>query len=258
MDTMIVPLAILKDNYVWIIINKTQKCAIIIDPGEAKPIKDFLHRYQLTLRGILITHHHWDHTNGLADLINDYAVPVFGFIGSNIVYITDRVSENDIFKINDFFPPFQVIEIPGHTLDHIAYYSLDALFCGDTLFAGGCGRLFEGTAQQLYSSLLKLRALPDNTKIYCAHEYTLSNLKFASIAEPNNQKIMERIQSIKGLREKNIPSLPSILSEEKSTNPFLRCHTAEIIKAVSQYIGHPLHHPVEVFSGLRQWKNEVG
>ena len=148
-----------------------------------------------------------------------------------------------------------MIAIPGHTLDHIAYYADNSLFCGDTLFAGGCGRLFEGTAKQLYTSLQKIAALPDTTKLYCAHEYTLNNLRFAQRVEPGNQNILNRIHQVQILREQGLPSVPSLLIEEKQTNPFLRCALPEITQQAEHYINQRLQNPLEVFTALRTWKN---
>ena len=158
-----------------------------------------------------------------------------------------------VFKELDL--DFTVIEIPGHTLDHVAYYNQDLLFCGDTLFSGGCGRLFEGTAQQMYNSLSRLATLPDDTKVYCAHEYTQANLEFALYIEPENPELIKRYAEIKQLRQKDQNSLPSTIAIEKATNPFLRCNISTIIKAASEHCGEELHDPVQVFKVIREWKN---
>jgi hydroxyacylglutathione hydrolase len=248
-------IAALTDNYIWAITNTRHQTALMVDPGEAQPVIAYLEHHQLKLKGILITHHHWDHVNGVADLIKYCPVPVYGSIQSQFSALTTRVDEGDKGFIHDYFPNFQVLAIPGHTLDHIAYYADNLLFCGDTLFAGGCGRLFEGTAEQLHTSLQKMAALPDTTKVYCAHEYTLNNLRFAHHVEPSNQTIVDRIQQIQILRDKGHPSVPSLLIEEKQTNPFLRCETPEITQHAEQFMKKRLLNSQEVFAALRLWKN---
>src|SRR5579863_6235973 len=214
-DIRIIPIPILKDNYVWTILDTQQNTALIVDPGDAIPVQYFLQQQNITLQGILITHHHWDHTNGIVALKKMYDMPVYGPTKEKIAGLTTLVNEHDTINIAAF-PHFQIIAIPGHTLGHVAYYANEILFCGDTLFAAGCGRLFEGTAAQMYDSLQKIAALPDTTKIYCAHEYTLNNLRFAELVEPGNKKINERIKQVTEIRDKNLPSLPSLLSEEKA------------------------------------------
>ena len=252
--TSIHPIPALKDNYIWAIIDDRQQSAFIVDPGEAEPVEAFLHQHQLNLAGILITHHHWDHTNGISALKNN-SIPVFGPAKENIPSVTNKLHENDEVKLDHVPFTLRVIEIPGHTLGHIAYYAPGILFCGDTLFAAGCGRVFEGTMEQMYASLQKIAALPDDTKIYCAHEYTLNNLRFAKLVEPNNPRIDERIKQVELMREKNLPSLPSTLKEEKETNPFLRCESTEIIKNVTEKYNLQAAHSIDIFTALREWKN---
>lgn len=248
------PIPALKDNYIWIIVNNEEKTALVVDPGEAAPVIHYLNQQQLNLCGILITHHHWDHTNGLKDLLKNYDPPVFASIKSQVAGVTNFIRDKDIVRI-DTFPEYQVMEIPGHTLDHIAYYSTNTLFCGDTLFSAGCGRIFEGTAEQMYFSLQKIVALPSETKIYCGHEYTLNNLNFAKTVEPNNQQILKRIQAVENLFKNNLPSLPTILYDELEINPFFRCHSLEVIKAVQHRVGRRLECAAAVFSELRKWKD---
>ncbi|MEI6095333.1 MAG: hydroxyacylglutathione hydrolase [Gammaproteobacteria bacterium] len=254
-DINMAAIAALTDNYIWAINNPKHQCALMVDPGDAKPVIAYLEQHQLKLKGILITHHHWDHVNGVADLIQYCPVPVYGPKQSQFSELTQRLDEGEHGFIHDYFPNFQVLSIPGHTLDHIAYYADNSLFCGDTLFAGGCGRLFEGTPEQLYTSLQKIAALPDTTKLYCAHEYTLNNLRFAQRVEPSNQNILNRIHQVQILREQGLPSVPSLLIEEKQTNPFLRCALPEIAQQAEHYMNQPLLNPVEVFTALRTWKN---
>ncbi len=251
----IIPIPILSDNYVWTLLDTNQPTAVIVDPGEAKPVIHFLKQHELTLCGILITHHHWDHTGGIAELKNQYDIPIYGPANETIDGLSVPLQPDQIIQLKSFPLTLQVIGIPGHTLGHVAYYSPGILFCGDTLFAAGCGRVFEGTAAQMYASLQKIAALPDNTKIYCAHEYTLNNLRFAEQVEPENKKIKERLVRVSDLRKKNLPSLPSLLKEEKETNPFLRCDSPELIANVEKHAGETLSTPVEVFTELRTWKD---
>ncbi len=255
MTTSILPIPIFKDNYVWAIINTDTKTAFIVDPGEAPAVIEFLTQQQLTLGGILITHHHWDHCNGVLELKQHYSVPVYGSYKEKIEGVTKLVQGGDHIPLEESLT-FEVIEIPGHTLGHIAYYARNRVFCGDTLFAAGCGRLFEGTAEQLYHSLQTLAALPEETQVYCGHEYTQNNLRFAKTVEPGNRAIDERIERVNALRAKQLPSLPSLIREEKQTNPFLRCSSPEVIAHVEHYAGKRLSKPVEVFAQLRKWKDE--
>ncbi|SRR3989339_224942 len=239
----IIPIPAFKDNYIWILLSGDK--AIVVDPGDAAPVITYLKKHSLTLAAILVTHHHHDHSGGVAELIAYQNAPV---------YSAQNVDENTFININHF-PEFRVLKIPGHTLDHVAYYSADAVFCGDTLFSAGCGRVFEGTMEQMYSSLLKLKSLPNSTKMYCGHEYTLANLKFAKAVEPENSAIKNKMATVEKLRAENTASLPSLLSEELQINPFLRCDILELITAAEKHAGKKLTDPVEVFAVLREWKN---
>jgi hydroxyacylglutathione hydrolase len=248
---------ILKDNYVWTIMDADNTSAIVVDPGEAEPVMHYLQQHQLNLAAILITHHHHDHCGGVKALLEYYQVPVYGKNISSDTGVTHAVFENFplAIELGTQTIQFTLMEIPGHTLDHISYYSENNLFCGDTLFSAGCGRLFEGTPEQMYSSLMKITALPDDTNIYCAHEYTLSNLLFAQAVEPNNLKIKQHIAKVQELMANNISSIPSTLNQEKAINPFLRCTVTNVIAAAEQYANKKLTNEVEVFASLRQWKN---
>ena len=254
--TSIYPIRALETNYIWAIVNQQRKTALIVDPGEAQPVLRFLHQHALILKAILVTHHHWDHVNGISALIETYPVPVFGGVLSTYNQITHQIPNDTFLNVNNDFPSYQVISTPGHTLDHIAYYGHGAIFCGDTLFSGGCGRLFEGTAEQLYTSILKIAQLPDNTALYCAHEYTLQNLNFAHIVDPKNRNILQRIDDVQKQADLRLPSLPSTLSIEKKTNPFLRCNSAEVIRQAELRCGHALNSAVSVFAELRKWKDD--
>lgn len=217
-------LPILHDNYVWILIEGT--AAIVVDPGEAAPVQAFLDQEQLHLKAIWLTHHHQDHSAGVGALSKKYHIPVYASPASPVSFVTHAVSEPDKITVAPF-PSFSVLNIPGHTLDHIAYYHAPYLFCGDTLFAAGCGRIMEGTADQLYASLRKLASLPDNTEVYCTHEYTLANLQFALTVEPNNPDMQQRLEDCRARRAHQQSTLPSTLALELNTNPFLRCTASE-------------------------------
>jgi hydroxyacylglutathione hydrolase len=250
----ILPILAFKDNYIWCLINEQTKHCIIVDPGEAKPVLTQLKQLNLTLDAILITHHHWDHTNGIRSILKYHPVPVFGPAKEKIAGVTKPVDEGDKVEL-PHWPTFEVLAIPGHTLGHIAYIGNHFLFCGDTLFAAGCGRLFEGTAEQMLNSLNKLSRLPDETKVFCGHEYTLANLHFAQAVEPNNPQIKKRLEKTRELRQKNLASVPSLLAEERLSNPFLRCDHPQIKMRIEKRTGRKLEEPVEIFTYLRQWKN---
>jgi hydroxyacylglutathione hydrolase len=251
----ITPVRAFKDNYIWLLNPIGTPSVWVVDPGDAQPVLDFLQHSHLTLAGILITHHHADHSGGISELIHAAGqVPVWGSVNSPVPTLTHRVKQGD--HIISGALNLSVIEIPGHTLDHIAYYGHDALFCGDTLFSAGCGRVFEGTDEQMYASLNKLAQLPDQTQLFCGHEYTLANLHFAHHIEPQNQHVIAKIKQVKELMARGEPTLPSRLSEEKQINPFLRCHERAMMKSIEQQKGVALSQPVNVFSYLRDYKNQ--
>jgi hydroxyacylglutathione hydrolase len=250
----VIAIPALKDNYIWLLMQENSIKAWVVDPGDAAPVIKTLNQYQLSLSGILLTHHHFDHCNGVSELLNYFGkCPVVGSHKNANPYISDAVKENDTVPCVDY--AFKVIEIPGHTLDHIAYYGNNHLFCGDTLFSAGCGRIFEGTPEMMSHSLKKLLQLPDETNVYCGHEYTLGNLVFAKHVEPNNKYIQEKITIVENILREGRPTLPSTLREEKNINPFLRCDVKEIVDAVEKFSGKKLKNTVAVFSFLREWKN---
>lgn len=244
------------DNYLWLIHDGAH--AAVVDPGDAAAIFAALDEHRLSLVAILLTHHHADHVGGVPGLLQRYAVPVFGPRNEAITGVTRSLSEGDTVTIPELSLVMSILDVPGHTSGHIAYVapSQHWLFCGDTLFAGGCGRLFEGTPAQMVSSLAKLAALPEDTSVYCAHEYTLANLRFAQEIEPENQVLIARIQIEKAKRAAGQPTVPSTIGLEKSTNPFLRFRNPGIVKrlmAAERLIGDD---PIAAFAALRTWKND--
>ena len=250
----IVPLSAFRDNYIWTL--RAGRCAAVVDPGEARPVKDYLAREGLKLIAILATHHHPDHVGGIAELVETEKVPVFGPKGEPIPALTHPVGQDDKVEIPALDASFTVLDIPGHTRAHVAYYGLESLFCGDTLFACGCGRVFEGTPEQMLASLTKLAALPDATKVYCGHEYTLANIRFARAVDPDNALLAAREERAKRLRDAGRPTLPSTLGEERATNPFLRCAEPAVVESANKYLGARVADPVRVFAAIREWKNK--
>lgn len=244
------------DNYIWFIQAPDSKNLLIVDPGDAKPVIQAIEQQQLKPIALLITHHHSDHTAGIAELVKRYNIPVYGPMSETIPQLSNPLSTCENLYINSAFPAITVLDVPGHTKGHIAYLIDDNLFCGDTLFAAGCGRLLGGTATQLHASLQLIAHLPDQTSIFCTHEYTQANLRFAEAVEPNNAKIKQRIIDTDNLRREGKPSLPSLLITELQTNPFLRCQQPDVIQAAEHFSGHSLNSSEAVFTSLRLWKDD--
>jgi hydroxyacylglutathione hydrolase len=252
------PIPAFDDNYIWLLISGQH--AAVVDPGDARPVIDFLEAQGIDLKAILLTHHHADHTSGARELSERYSTAVYGPHSSKIDCVTQPLSEGDTIDLDpNGLGRWEVIETPGHTLDHIVYVSQaednPILFCGDTLFSAGCGKLFEGSAHQMQSSLEKIRALPDNTLIYCAHEYTQDNLRFATLAEPNNSAIHARISEVDALLHNHQPTVPSSLALEKATNPFLRWDSPDLRQATEQHSKQPIDSDTEMFATVRAWKD---
>ena len=245
------------DNYIWLIQADKAPFTAIVDPGDADPVMDVLAQNKLTPSAILITHHHGDHVGGVRELLKHFDIPVYGPANESIYGVTHPLKQGDVVDLPDIGAQFNVLDVPGHTRGHIAYVGHDMLFCGDTLFAGGCGRLFEGTPEQMFDSLEKIRALPDATQVYCAHEYTLDNLKFALVAEPANEDLKQRMAATRELRKQHQNTVPSELGLEKRTNPFLRSHITELKQAAEQFAGKPLPTGADVFGTVRYWKDTL-
>jgi len=263
----VTPIPAFDDNYIWAIHNGTSingvADVVVVDPGDADPVIAAIKQNSWRLRAILLTHHHYDHTGGVGELIRllddagDAYIPVYGPAHESIKEVTHPLSEGDQVDFENMGVHLKVLDTPGHTRGHICYYGNNALFCGDTLFAAGCGRIFEGTAAQMYESLEKIRTLPETTQLYCAHEYTLQNLGFARIAESDNRDIIERLKRVKGLRSQGKPSVPSTLAEELQTNPFLRSQQTVLVQNASLFAQRALIEPAEVFAVVRRWKDSL-
>lgn len=244
------------DNYIWLLQDTRQRRCAVVDPGDAAPVQAWLAANPgWTLSDILVTHHHFDHVGGVEQLSRETGARVFGPAHEEIPARQQALLDGERIEVLGL--TLQVFEVPGHTLGHIAYYQADQhwLFCGDTLFAAGCGRLFEGTPLQMHNSLQRLAALPDATRIYCAHEYTLSNLRFAQAVEPHNAAIAERLRQVSEWRAAGRISLPSELALERATNPFLRSAETSVKEMLASRSGRPIDSEAEVFAALRAWKD---
>ncbi len=244
----------LRDNYIWMLTEADDLW--VVDPGECFQVIEFINRQGLKLKGILITHHHFDHTAGIKELTEHFpGASVYAGRESRNAYVTHYLKEGDQLMLGKNC--FKILETPGHTLDHICFCSDKILFSGDTLFTAGCGRVFEGSPEQMSSSLLKLRAMDDSIKLYCAHEYTLDNMVFARMVEPDNNETKKRYELVKQNSLRKQPCVPSTLFDEKLTNPFLRFDKAELAPVLSVRAGRAELKGSEKFAILRQWKNNT-
>ncbi|WP_297449723.1 hydroxyacylglutathione hydrolase [Ferrovum sp.] len=252
----IVPISAFADNYLWLIHNDRK--AWVVDPGDAAPVLTTLGRGHWELEGILLTHHHADHCGGVMELRARFPdLTVYGPAGEPIPGTTHPLRTGDEITLTSLDLTLTVLEVPGHTLGHVAYVGQDCLFCGDTLFAAGCGRIFEGTPAQMLRSLERLAALPDETAVYCAHEYTVSNLDFALRADPHNPELQNWAKEARAQRKRGEPTLPSRIGRERRANPFLRSADPALTPALDHYLGSPVgNDPLTRFTVLRTWKNQ--
>ena len=241
-----------KDNYIWLL--RKGASAVVVDPGDARPVLEVLQQEGLTLSSILVTHHHADHQGGVGSLLAHYPAEVYGPATESITGITQSLYGGETIRLTSLGAEFQIVAVPGHTLGHLAYYGSGCLFCGDTLFGGGCGRLFEGTPRQMHDSLTRLSAFPGQTAVYCGHEYTEANLRFALAVEPGNGILRARANEVAVARAKGKATVPSTVSLEKATNPFLRCGEPEVVASAQSRVARAVE-PVDVFAALREWKN---
>ena len=253
----LIPLPAFSDNYIWLLHHEGR--ALVVDPGEAAPVTQWLLENRLQLDCILVTHHHGDHTGGVASLQAKWNAKVYGPALENLPFSFHRLQQGD--RVTWSGIDFQTLEVPGHTAGHIAFWAHPPqqdplLFCGDTLFSGGCGRLFEGTPAQMLRSLDQLAQLPSQTRVCCAHEYTLSNLKFAIAVEPHNESLHQYKAHCEELRADNIPTLPAVLATELEINPFLRSRQPTVIDAVQKFASTSSIEEADIFGNLRLWKNE--
>ncbi len=251
------PVRAFSDNYIWLIDSlRADGRVAAVDPGDAAPVVAELQRSGASLAAILLTHHHPDHIGGVPELLRHWDVPVFGPDDTRIAQRTHTVREGERCELPDLGLSFETLQVPGHTLSHIAFWGHGSLFSGDTLFSAGCGRMFEGTPTQMNASLTKLKNLPPDTRMFCGHEYTAANLRFALTVEPANSAALEYQDRVEQLRAAGHPSLPSTLSLEIRVNPFLRCDDPHVVAAAELHAGKALPGAAEVFGVLRAWKDQ--
>jgi hydroxyacylglutathione hydrolase len=253
---LVTPVRAFSDNYIWLVHAPLDpRRVFVVDPGDATPVKHRVAADHLRIAGILATHHHADHVGGIPALASENTGAVYGPAQEAIGALTHRLREGDRVNEPELGLQFEVWSVPGHTSGHIAFVGHGAVFCGDTLFSAGCGRLFEGTPEQMYASLQKLKQLPGDTRVYCAHEYTVSNLKFAQAVEPGNEDIEEYLDQCMRRRARDEATVPSTIRQELKVNPFLRCDQQTVKQAAERVAGRELRSEAEVFATVRKWKD---
>lgn len=254
-----VPVPAFADNYIWLVSDGRD--AVAVDPGEAAPVRAYLAKRGWRLAAILLTHHHADHVGGVADLIGDTRIPVYGPAAEAIPVVTQPLAGGDRVRLGAPHLELEVLDVPGHTRGHIAYFqageasAVPHVFCGDTLFACGCGRLFEGTPAQMLNSLDALAALPGETQVHCAHEYTLSNIRFALACDPENARLREWHDEATALRARNVPTLPTTIAHERAVNPFLRSADPAVVRTLAEQLHETVPDRLASFTLMREWKN---
>lgn len=248
------PVPVLSDNYAWVLGRTGEAQVVVVDPGEAPPVEAALRKRELELVAVLLTHHHADHVSGVAALARD-RLPVYGPALEHVAAVNHPLDGGDILEIAGLH--LEVMHVPGHTRGHLAYVGPGLVACGDTLFAGGCGRLFEGTAAEMWGSLTRLSALPPETRVCCGHEYTVANLRFALRVEPSNEVVERRLAHAFALRERNRPTVPSTLAEELLTNPFLRADQPPVVEAACRRAGQVVAPGEDTFAVIRRWKDRA-
>jgi hydroxyacylglutathione hydrolase len=250
------PIPAFQDNYIWMVRGARDPASVaVVDPGDAAPVLAELEAGGLKLAAILATHHHRDHVGGVDALVEATKAPAFGPSRERVRLPVAPLAGGERLELPELGLAFDVLDVPGHTAGHIAFAGHGAVFCGDTLFSAGCGRLFEGTAAQMLASLDTLAGLPAETRVYCGHEYTEANLRFALCVEPANSAIMDYVKRAAGLRARGLPTLPSTIELENRVNPFLRSRHEDVKSSAERRAGRLLPTPVQVFAELRSWKD---
>jgi hydroxyacylglutathione hydrolase len=250
------PIRVFSDNYVWVLERDGSPQVAVVDPGEAGPVLETLSERDLVVGVVLVTHHHGDHVGGLREIVREFHPDVYGSAAESVSKVDHPVHDRDRIHLAQLDLHLGVVDLSGHTSGHVGYLGDGFAFVGDTLFGGGCGRIFEGTVEQMYRSLTRLTTLPPETEIYCAHEYTLTNLRFAREVEPDNLALAERLAEAEAVRAEDRPTVPSTIALELDSNPFLRCFEPAVVAAAQERADRALQSDIEVFSVLRTWKDE--
>lgn len=244
------------DNYIWLIKDSQSNHCIVVDPGDATPVLELVAAQQLIVDAVILTHHHHDHTDGVETLLSESDHPIAVYSKDKLFAQSLLVNEGERLSFFDGRFSLTVMELPGHTLDHLAYYNESLLFCGDTLFSAGCGRVFEGSYRQMFDALARLAELPDHTQVYCAHEYTQNNLIFAFHLEPKNEQLVKYIQQVSKKRQQGLATIPTTIGQEKAINPFLRCAKKPLMDSLQAQLATKLSDPFACFTTLRKYKDQ--